>query len=62
MTEKKLSFEESMKELEKAAAAMDRDDITLEEALKSYEKGIRYYKQCAETLENAKQKIETLKK
>ncbi len=61
MSSKKLTFEEAMGKLEEAAEALDRDDIKLEDAIKKYEEGIRYYNQCKEILDGAKQKIEVLK-
>ena len=59
---KKITFEATMKKLEETAENLQKDDITLEEALKNYEKGIEYYKQCDEILKKAKQKIETYSK
>lgn len=59
---KKMTFEETMKKLEETAENLQKDDITLEEALKNYEKGIEYYNQCDEILKKAKQKIETYSK
>ena len=38
------------------------DNISLEDAIKNYEEGIKYYKECSEILESANQKIETLTK
>jgi exodeoxyribonuclease VII small subunit len=57
--QKKLDFEQSMAKLEKAAANLTKEDITLDDAIKNYEEGIKYYNQCNEILANAKQKIET---
>lgn len=60
--EKKLTFEEALENLEKSSENLKRDDISLEDALKNFEQGIAYYKQCSEILNNAKQKIETYSK
>lgn len=57
---KKLTFEEALKQLESSADKLRKDGVTLEEAMKSYEEGIRYYKQCSEILNDAKQKIEII--
>ncbi|MBR0596619.1 exodeoxyribonuclease VII small subunit [Sinanaerobacter chloroacetimidivorans] len=54
----KMSFEEALAGLEKAADILKRDDTTLEAAINSYEKGIEYYNYCFEILNEAKQKIE----
>ena len=41
---------------------MTEKKMTFEEALKNFEEGIAYYKQCSEILNSAKQKIETYSK
>ncbi len=61
-TENTSTFEETLQKLEKASANLKKDNISLEEALKNYEEGIAYYKECSEILNNAKQKIETYSK
>jgi len=58
----KPTFEEALKKLESSAETLKKDGVTLEEAMKSYEAGIAYYKQCHEILSEAKQKIETFSK
>ncbi|MBN7772522.1 exodeoxyribonuclease VII small subunit [Clostridium aminobutyricum] len=63
MAEKKnLSFEEALEKLEASAECLKSDQISLEEALKSFEKGIEYYNKCSSILNNAKQKIEVYSK
>ena len=42
--------------------SLKAEDITLEDAIKQYEEGIRYYKECSEILQDAQQRIETLTK
>lgn len=54
---KKVTFEEALDGLEKSAADLIKDGITLDEAIENFEKGIKYYDLCNEILENAKQKI-----
>lgn len=60
--EKKLTFEEALQKLESASENLKKDNISLEDALKNYEEGIAYYKECSEILNAAKQKIETYSK
>ncbi len=55
-------FEESLKKLEQASENLKKDNISLEDALMNFQEGIRYYKECSEILESAKQKIETYTK
>lgn len=61
MAEKK-NFEDTLKKLETASDKLKSEDISLEDAIKAYEEGIRYYKECSDILEKANQKIETLMK
>lgn len=58
----KMNFEQVLKKLEEAAEKLKSEDISLEDAIKCYEEGIGYYKECSELLESANQKIETLTK
>ena len=51
-------FEEALKGLEKSAQDLINVGITLDEALKAYEEGMKYYEQCSEILSEAKQKIQ----
>ena len=60
MAEKKRSFEESLKKLEEASENLKSTDISLEDAIKCYEQGIKYYNVCREILDNANQRIETI--
>lgn len=62
MSENRLSFEEAFEKLDEAVKKLSAQDTSLEEAMKSYEEGVGYYKQCAAILDEAKQKIELFKK
>ena len=53
-------FEEALKGLESTVSDLKKDSLSLEEAMKSYEQGMEYYRQCEELLDVAKQKIEYL--
>lgn len=57
MVEKTISFEEALEALEAITEKLKKDQITLEESLKLYDKGIQYYKICSEVLDEANQKI-----
>ncbi len=54
------SFEQALAELESIVAAMERDDLPLEQALASYERGVALLRQCQGTLSAAEQKIRKL--
>lgn len=60
MTEKKDTFEESLEKLRNAAEKIKSEDTSLEDSIKCYEEGMRYYNECNEILKNAEQKIELM--
>ncbi len=60
MSEKKDTFEESLEKLRQAAQKIKSDDTTLEDSIKCYEEGMKYYNECNEILKNAEQKIELM--
>ncbi len=49
-----------MEELEKLVEQMERGDISLEESLKSFERGIRLTRACQQALQEAEQKVQIL--
>lgn len=53
-------FEKSIKELEVIANSLENDQISLEQSISLFEKGVKISKDCSEYLETAKQKIITL--
>ncbi len=57
MENKEFSFEEAMKELESIVAALERGDVSLEESLKLYEKGVCLVREANKLLSDAKEKI-----
>lgn len=59
MTEKERpSFEEALKELESIVSKLEDNEITLEESVELYEKGLELSKFCNEILEKAELRIE----
>ena len=62
MSEEKVTFEEAYAKLKAAGEKLESGEVTLEEAMASYEEGVKYYKMCSEILEAAKQKIEEFDK
>lgn len=59
-TKKLDGFEQSLAELEKIVDAMEQGDIPLEQALESFEKGIKLARTCQKTLSEAEQKVRIL--
>lgn len=60
MANDKTDFENLLSQLEKTADKLENPDVSLEEAIKLYEKGMELSKECTQILENAKQKITLL--
>ena len=46
MANKELSFEECLKELEEIVSKLESKDISLDDAVKSYQKGLELSKRC----------------
>lgn len=59
---KKLDYEEAVAELESLVEKLERGDITLEESLKLYERGVLLTRDCQEALQAADQKVQMLVK
>jgi exodeoxyribonuclease VII small subunit len=53
-------FEKSLSELEELVARLEQGDVPLEEALKSFERGVALTRQCQAALRAAQQKVEML--
>jgi exodeoxyribonuclease VII small subunit len=54
---KTLSFEEMLAELESVVHDLEAGDVSLEQALARYERGVTLLKQCYGQLQSAEQKI-----
>lgn len=61
-SEKKISFEEALEELEKIAEKLERQSLSLEDSIKAFERGMELKKICAQRLEEAEGKIEFIQK
>ncbi|SUZ90332.1 uncharacterized protein METZ01_LOCUS43186 [marine metagenome] len=62
MADKKtnVNFEKSIKELEKLVELLESGDLSLEDSLKSFEKGIKLTRLCKEHLNKAELKVQKL--
>ena len=58
----KETFENNLKELEGIVKALESSDVSLDEMLELFEKGIKLTKSCTSQIENAEQKISVLMK
>jgi len=52
------SFEDALKELESIVKQLENDEITLEDSVNLYEKGLELSKFCTEILDQAELRIE----
>jgi len=53
-------FEQSLTELEALVTKLEQGDVPLEEALKTFERGVALTRQCQTALRTAQQKVEVL--
>lgn len=59
-SEERLSFEEALKELELIVKSLEEGNLSLDEALASFEKGISLSRICSDKLEQAEKKVDFL--
>ena len=55
-----LDFEAALKELEALVERMEQGDLSLEESLKHFERGIQLTRTCQQALKQAEQKVQML--
>ncbi len=58
--ENKKSFEKNLAELEQVVKALEASDVSLDEMIALFEKGVGLTKECTEALNAAEQKITVL--
>jgi len=54
------NFEKSLKELEALVKKMEKGDLSLEDSLEHFERGVKLSRACQEALKTAEQKVEIL--
>ncbi len=59
---KEIQFEAALKKLEAAVDALEKGDLSLEDALKQYEMGVKMADICSKRLTEAKRRVEVLLK
>lgn len=57
---KGVNFEESLEELESLVEQLEDGDLSLEESLAAFEKGVRLARECQEALRQAEQRVQVL--
>ena len=55
-----LNFEDSLQELETLVSSLEKGELSLEESLKTFEKGIKLTRNCQQSLNDAEQKVQVL--
>jgi len=53
-------FEAALEQLEELVSAMEEGELSLEESLQSFEKGIKLTRECQSALNKAEQKVQKL--
>ena len=53
-------FEQSLKELETLVEKMEQGDLSLDESLKQFERGVQLTRSCQQSLKEAEQKVQVL--
>lgn len=60
MVTKKNTFENQLEELESIVEQLENGDLPLEDALKTFEQGVKLSRQCQKQLAQAEQKVTLL--
>lgn len=60
--EKKINFEDTIKELETIANQLEKGDLNLDESVSKFEDGMKLSKECSKILEDAEKRITILLK
>ncbi|MDR0552887.1 MAG: exodeoxyribonuclease VII small subunit [Holosporales bacterium] len=60
MADENITFEDAVKELEMIVRKLETGQLSLEDAVKSFERGTQLKKICSEKLKDAQLKIEVL--
>ncbi|MCY3751977.1 MAG: exodeoxyribonuclease VII small subunit [Gammaproteobacteria bacterium] len=59
-TKNEINFEKALAELEQLVETMEKGDLTLEESLKQFERGVSLTRACQKALAEAEQKVRIL--
>ena len=60
MKKENITFELALQRLEETVAKLEEGSIPLDEALKTFESGVHWSRECKKFLENAEQRIEKI--
>ena len=62
MSDKELTYEQALSRLDKIVSLLERNDVSLDEALSLFEEGTKLTAFCSKKLTEAKQKITEIEK
>ena len=62
MSEKELTYEKAVERLDEIVSILEKNEVTLDEALSLFEEGTRLTSFCTKKLSEAKQKISEIEK
>lgn len=62
MSDKKLSFELSLKRIDEIVKSLEKGDVALEESMKLFEEGTALIRRCGTMLDEAEQQVVRLRK
>lgn len=60
MTTENFNFEASLQQLEQLVQQMEQGNLSLEESMQAFEKGVALTRQCQQALDAAEQKVQVL--
>ena len=55
-----MSFEKGLSELQKLVKLLEQDDISLEQSVENFERGIKVAKYCERKLQDAEDKVKAI--
>ncbi|MBE00459.1 MAG: exodeoxyribonuclease VII small subunit [Gammaproteobacteria bacterium] len=57
---KEFNFEKALENLEELVSSMENGELSLEDSLKAFERGIKLTRECQTALKDAEQKVQVL--
>ena len=57
---KEFNFEKALENLEELVSSMENGELSLEDSLKAFERGIKLTRECQTALKDAEQKVQFL--
>ena len=58
--DKEFNFEKALENLEELVSSMENGELSLEDSLKAFERGIKLTRECQTALKHAEQKVHVL--